>query len=331
MAERDIVVIGASAGGISALQSLVRGLPVDFPAAILVVLHLSRQSGGLLPEILAHAGALLASNACHNEEIHAGHIYVAPPDRHLMIGPGRRIYLGHGPKENRFRPAVDPLFRSAALHEGRKVIGVVLSGGLDDGSAGLYAIKQAGGLAMVQDPSEAEVPSMPRNALQHVAADYCGSAEKIGEMLPILLRQAPVREMPAMSEDTRLEVELAADERTQLDVTQLGPPSPYSCPACSGSLMRIGNAQPVRFRCHTGHAFTAMSLDDEFREKVENTAWSAIRALQEHALLLQEMIRRPGFSHEEIADYGDRAEQALNRAKSLRETLAATPQNPGEG
>ncbi|HEX5279444.1 MAG TPA: chemotaxis protein CheB [Micropepsaceae bacterium] len=328
MPERDIVVIGASAGGISALQAIVRGLPADFPAAILVVLHLSRQSGGLLPEILARAGALPASNARHNEEISAGHIYVAPPDRHLLIGPERRIYLGHGPKENRFRPAVDPLFRSAALREGRKVIGVVLSGGLDDGSAGLYAIKRAGGLAMVQDPSEAEVPSMPRNALQHVAADYCASAEKIGEMLPILLRQAPVREMPAMSEDTRLEVELAADERNQLDVTQLGPPSPYTCPACSGSLMRIGNAQPVRFRCHTGHAFTVMSLDDEQREKVENAAWSAIRALQEHALLLQEMIRLPGFSGEEIADYAARAEQALERATLLRETLAATPDKP---
>lgn len=324
MPEREIVVVGASAGGISALQSLVRNLPGDFQAAILIVLHLSRQSGGLLPDILAGATGLPVSNARHNEEIRTAHIYVAPPDRHLLVGPERRIYLGNGPKENRFRPAVDPLFRSAALNEGRKVIGIVLSGGLDDGTAGLCAIKQGGGLTIVQDPSEAEVPSMPRSALQHVAADYCMSAEKIGEMLPILLREAPTREMPQMSEDTRLEVELAADQRNQTDVAKMGQPSPYTCPSCAGSLMRIGGTDPVRFRCHTGHAFTAMSLDDEQRDKVENASWAAIRALQEHALLLQEMIRRPGFSNEEITDYNERAEQALKRAQLLREALAAT-------
>ena len=330
MPERDIVVVGASAGGISALQSILRALPKDFPAAILIVLHLSRESGGLLPKILAGSGALPASNACHNEQIRPGHIFVAPPDSHLLIGPGRRIYLGHGPKENRFRPAVDPLFRSAALREGRKVIGMVLSGGLDDGTAGLCTIKQAGGLAVVQDPLDAEVPSMPRNALQHVAADFCMTAEKIGEMLPVLLREAPIRETPPMSEDTRIEVELAESERNQTDVTKIGHPSPYTCPTCSGSLMRIGNTNPVRFRCHTGHAFTAMSLDEEQRATVENAAWAAIRALQEHAMLLQEMIRQPGFSPEEIADYNDRTEQALDRAKLLRETLTATPEQPAK-
>lgn len=328
MPEREIVVVGASAGGIRALQSLVCGLPGDFQAAILIVLHISRQSGGLLADILAGATRLRVSNARHNEEIRTGHIYVAPPDRHLLVGPERRIYLGHGPKENRFRPAVDPLFRSAALNEGRKVIGIVLSGGLDDGTAGLCAVKQGGGLTVVQDPSDAEVPSMPRSALQHVAADYCMSAEKIGEMLPILLREAPTREMPQMSEDTRLEVELAADQRNQTDVAKMGQPSPYTCPSCAGSLMRIGGTDPVRFRCHTGHAFTAMSLDDEQRDKVENASWAAIRALQEHSLLLQEMIRQPGFSNEEIADYNQRAEQALKRAQLLREALAATQETP---
>lgn len=330
MPQREIVVMGASAGGISALQGIVRGLPKDFPAAILVVLHLSRQSGGLLPKILAGSGALPASNACHNEQIRPGHIYVAPPDRHLLIGPERRIRLGHGPKENRFRPAVDPLFRSAALNGGPNVIGIVLSGGLDDGTAGLCAIKQAGGLAVVQDPSDAEVPSMPRSALRHVTADHCMTAQKIGEMLPGLLREVPSREVQSMSEDTRLEVEMAADERNVPGPAILGQPSVYTCPSCSGSLLRIGNTNPVRFRCHTGHAYTAASLDDEQREKVENATWSAIRALQEHAMLLQEMIRQPGFSPEEIADYNDRTEQALDRAKLLRETLTATPEQPAK-
>ncbi len=330
MPQREIVVVGASAGGIRALQSIIRGLPRDFPAAILIVLHLSRQSGGFLADIMAGAGVLPASNATHNEEIRAGQIYVAPPDRHLLIGPGRRIWLGHGPKENRFRPAVDPLFRSAAVNEGQKVIGIVLSGGLDDGTAGLCSIKQAGGLTVVQDPSDAEVPSMPRSALQHVAADYCMSAEKIGEILPVLLREAPSREMPQMSKGARLEVELAADQRNAEGATLLGEPSPYTCPSCSGSLMRVGGTSPVRFRCHTGHAFTALSLDEELRETVEDASWSAIRALQEHALLLQEMIRRPGFSNEEIADYSERAQQALKRAQLLREAMAETPEKPSK-
>lgn len=327
MPQREIVVVGASAGGISALQSIVRGLPKEFPAAILIVLHLSRQSGGLLANILAGAGSLPSSDARHNEEIRAGHIYVAPPDRHLLVGPERRIYLGRGPKENRFRPAVDPLFRSAAVNEGQKTIGIVLSGGLDDGTAGLCAIGQAGGLTVVQDPSDAEVPSMPRSALQHVAADYCMSAEKIGEMLPILLREAPTREKSRVSEDDKFEVELAADERNLRDVAKMGHPTLYTCPSCAGSLTRIGDGAPARFRCHTGHAFSAMSLDDEQREKVENASWAAIRALQEHALLLQEMVRQPGFSNDEITDYSDRADQALKRANLLRETLAATPES----
>jgi two-component system, chemotaxis family, protein-glutamate methylesterase/glutaminase len=152
------------------------------------------------------------------------------------------------------------------------------------------------------------------------------SAEKIGEMLPIRLREAPSREMPQMSEDTRLEV--AADECNASHATILGPPAPFTCPSCSGSLMRVGGSNPVRFRCHAGHAFTAMSLDEEQSDKVENATWSAIRALQEHALLLQEMIRQPGFSNEEIAEYNDRARQALKRAKLLREALAETPGTP---
>src|SRR5438105_3287466 len=212
MPQRNMVVIGASAGGITALQSLVRQLPREFPAALLIVVHISRHSIGLLPEILNRAGPLPASNARQGETIENGHIYVAPPDKHLLIGAKTRIQIGHGPKENRFRPAVDPLFRSAALIYGPEAIGIVLSGGLDDGTAGLCAIKQAGGLAVVQNPDEAEVSSMPRSALNHVAVDYCLTAHEIGVLLPQLVREASGEER-AMSDEIRMEVELAADER----------------------------------------------------------------------------------------------------------------------
>ena len=322
MPDRDLVVIGASAGGIAALERILPGLHSDFPAAILIVLHISPHSTGLLPDVLRKAVSLPVSNAEHGEPIRHGHIYVAPPDRHLLAGPDRKIQIGHGPKENRFRPAVDPLFRSAALNYGAGVIGIILSGGLDDGTSGLCAVKQAGGITIVQDPNDAEAGSMPFNAMRHVAIDYCLTAAKIGEALPKLVREMPVQGLMPMPDETRVEVNIAADERNRADFQVLGDPSAYTCPACNGTLMRVRNATPVRFRCHTGHAFTALTLDDEMREKVENTTWSAIRALQEHAFLLQELIQRPGLSNAELADYNARAEQSLERAQVLRETLA---------
>ncbi len=321
MPQRNLVVIGASAGGIAALQQLLHALPAEFPGAILVVVHISRESPGLLPEILNRAGPLPAANARAGEIIRNGHIYVAPPDVHLLVGPNRRIQIGHGPKENRFRPAVDPLFRSAAVSYGPQVIGIVLSGGLDDGTAGLCAIKQAGGVAVVQDPEEAEATSMPQSALRHVAADCCLTAREIGEFLPQLLQEVPAAK-PPMSDYNRLEAKLAADERNHPDVTRLGDASIYTCPSCAGTLVRVRNAVPVRFRCHTGHAFTALSLEDELRGKVEDVAWSAIRSLQEHAMLLQELVQQPGFRNDEIAEYNDRAEAALKRVQMLREALA---------
>ena len=322
MPQRDLVVIGASAGGIPALQRILPALPSDLPAAILIVLHLSPHSAGLLPHILGKFGSLPASNAEHGEPIRNSHIYVAPPDRHLLAAPGRKIQIGHGPKENRFRPAIDPLFRSAALNYDAQTIGIVLSGGLDDGTAGLCAIKQAGGLAIVQDPAEAEARSMPRSALTHVAIDHCLPAHEIGAMLPQLVREAPAGTRRIMSDETRLEVELAADERNRAEIGKLGEPSTYTCPTCHGSLLRVRNATPIRFRCHTGHAFTARSLEDELHDTLENTAWSAIRALQEHAMLLRELSARPGLSIQDAANFSERADLALKRAQTLRETIA---------
>ena len=191
MPTEQIVCVGASAGGIEALRTLVAGLPADFGASILVVLHTSPESPGILGNILDRAGALAAANAVDGERIQPGRIYVAPSDHHLLVEPGR-LRLTRGPKENRFRPAIDPLFRSAASVYGPMAVGVILSGNLDDGSAGLRAIKQLGGAAIVQDPEEALFPSMPRSALEHVRVDYC---LPVAEIASVLTRLASARVM----------------------------------------------------------------------------------------------------------------------------------------
>ena len=193
MAGHDIIVVGASAGGVEALQTLVRGLPADVPAAMFVVLHMSADAPSMLPQILNRAGPLPVAAAVDNEPIAPGRVYVAVPDHHLLIERGR-VCLVRGPKENRSRPAVDPLFRSAARAYGSRVIGVVLTGALDDGTSGLQAVKGRGGLAVVQDPAEALYTGMPRSAMEHVAVDYC----------------MPLAEIPALL--ARLAVEPAPDE-----------------------------------------------------------------------------------------------------------------------
>jgi two-component system chemotaxis response regulator CheB len=188
MQQRDIIVIGASAGGLEALRMLVAALPPTFPAALFVVVHISPQSPGLLPEILDRAGPLPVLSATDQAPIRGGHIYMAPADQHLLLEPGW-MRLTRGPKENRFRPAIDPLFRSAAYAFGPQVIGIVLSGMLDDGMAGLWAIKDRGGLAIVQEPSEAPHPSMPQNALTYVAVDYCLRTTDLATALDALVRE----------------------------------------------------------------------------------------------------------------------------------------------
>jgi two-component system chemotaxis response regulator CheB len=328
MPRRDIYVVGASVGGVVALQRLVSGLPSDFPGSVFVVLHMSPHSMGILPDILARAGPLPAGNAQHGEKIEPGRIYVAPPDRHLLLVQAGRMQLGHGPKENGFRPAVDPLFRSAAFTYGLRATGIVLTGGLDDGTAGLWAIKQAGGLAIVQDPAEAEAPSMPRSALRHVSVDYCLGIDAIAALLPKLAAEPyqvqPTAEgMLAMSKDVAIEVRVAADERNREGgIIDLGTPSLFTCPECHGSLLEVRDAVPPRFRCHTGHAFTAVSLEAELSGNIEMTAWNTVRALEEHAMLLNEMAGQPDPSDEEGVRLRAKAERALKQAARVRQALA---------
>jgi two-component system, chemotaxis family, protein-glutamate methylesterase/glutaminase len=284
-----IVVIGASSGGFAVLQQLVRDLPADLPAALFVVWHVSPDSHGVLPAALNRAGALPVGHAVDGESIAPGRIFVAPPDRHLLVERGR-VRVTRGPKEHRFRPAVDPLFRSAAFAYGPRVVGVVLSGALDDGSAGLRTIKRRGGIAIVQDPLDADVPSMPRNAMRACAVDHVVPAAELADLL-VRLSRAPSQTVPegVVVEDEKTAIEIriaAADSPFEAGVMKLGEPTPFTCPECHGVLLAMPDGPLRRFRCHTGHAFSADSLLAAITSTAEDQLWSALRSLDENVLLL---------------------------------------------
>ena len=269
---------------------IVQGLPVDFAAAVCVVLHTSPQSPGILDWILGRAGKLPSAAAVTGARLRAGHIYVAPPDHHLVVEPGA-LRLSKGPRENRFRPAVDPLFRSAAQVYGAGAIGVVLTGSLDDGTAGLWTIKQLGGTTIVQDPKDALFPSMPASALRQVDVDYVVPVQKIAPLLVRIL-ETPAGGEPPEPAPTSLEVEVkiaAGQNAVDAGVEQIGEPSRFACPECHGVLLRVKDTGPSRFRCHTGHAYSASSLAAAVNDGIEDALWTAVRALEEGALLMQQL------------------------------------------
>lgn len=286
---RDIVVIGASAGGLSALLELVRGLPEDFPAAIFVVVHTSPDNPGILPQILRRAGSLPAVLAADHQAIAVGRIYVAPPDHHLILKYGH-VRVTRGPRENGFRPAVDPMFRTAARAYGPRVIGVVLSGGLNDGTHGLSLIVAHGGLGVAQDPQDALIPSMPLSAIQNVEV---ARVLKAVDLAPALIEMVhePIQEpAPPMSSDNPDIAETGDSLRVH---TPEGAPAPYTCPECGGALWEVEEGSNLlRFRCHVGHAFTAEVLLSEQDANFDNALWRALRALEENAALSRRMAER---------------------------------------
>ena len=327
MVERDIVVIGGSAGGIKAMRDMVAEMPKDVPAALFLVIHAAADSPGLLADVLTMPGAPSICYAVDGERFERGVIYVAPPDLHMLVEPSGSIRLAFGPKENRFRPAIDPLFRSAALAFGPRVAGVVLSGGLDDGTAGLAAIKAAGGVAIVQDPLEAETPSMPQNALDHVAVDHCLPVREIAGLLMRLSCGGPSHAPPPKAsrglpnEHLAIEVEIAKQNRGHLpEVLELGAPSMFTCPECHGTLLRLDDKTLFRFRCHTGHAFTASTLLAALAERTEDALWNSVRAIEESAMLLAHMADHvpPMDEGALVEEFRRLAEEALRRAQAVR-------------
>ena len=324
MVGRDIIVIGGSAGGLEGVNAIVSMLPAEFPAAIFIVLHTSPHSPGLLPEIFNHRGLLPAAHAQDGEPVTPGRIYVAPPDLHLLLENGR-VRVTRGPKENRSRPAVDPLFRSAALAYGPRVVGIVLSGWLDDGAAGLWAVKVRGGVAIIQDPEEAIARSMPEAARRQASVDYC---LKVADIAPTLVELAsgPAADEGAflVPEDLEIETRIAMEDKAlEWGVLDIGEPSPYACPECHGVLMRLKAGGGLRFRCHTGHSYTADALLAEMTELVEATLWSAIRSVQESSLLMEHIashVRETGQS-DLAALYSRKAAEARDRAELVRRAV----------
>jgi two-component system, chemotaxis family, protein-glutamate methylesterase/glutaminase len=281
------VVIGASAGGVSALLDLAATLPAGLDAVVGVVLHVGTQRS-ILPQLMTARGKLPAVHPHDGQPLEPGRIYVAPPDHHMLFADDA-IRLARGPRENHARPAIDPLFRSTALAWREKAIGVVLTGDLDDGTAGLAAIKACGGTAIVQDPATAVEPSMPASALANVDVDHCVPLERIPALLQELAgRAAPSQAGPAPE---RLQREHAVFEGRQPvdNLNAVGRLSALTCPDCGGGLWEIDGARPLRFRCHTGHAFTARSLDSAQLELADHALWSSVRALQEREILLRRL------------------------------------------
>lgn len=326
MAGRDIIVMGGSSGGIEALQQIVSGLPEYLPAAVFVVIHFPEGAPSMLPRILERAGPLPASHPEDGEEIRTGHIYVAPPDFHLLVEPGR-VRLTRGPRENLHRPAVDALFRSAAVAYGPRVIGVVLTGARNDGTAGLVAVKRRGGVAVVQDPETAMFSSMPGSALDYVKADHVVPLEKMASLLSRLARETrrEFSEVRPVPEDMEMEVGVArGDGGSPENVRKFGTPSPFSCPECHGPLWEIREGDLARFRCRVGHAFTPESVLAEQSGAVEEALYIALNTLQENKTMSERLAasaRGRGQQHA-AARFEKRAREAQQKADVIRRVLS---------
>ncbi|MDD5461312.1 MAG: chemotaxis protein CheB [Methylococcales bacterium] len=309
------IAIGASAGGVEALQDLVSRLPADLPAPVFVVLHIPPYAASSLPAILSKAGPLTAVHPQDGAKIENGCIYVAPPDHHLLIENGS-LAVRIGPKENRFRPSIDALFRSTAYIYGSRAIGVILSGALDDGTSGLWSIKRLGGITIVQEPGQACFESMPRSALDYVEVDHILPSLEIGSLLGRLINEQPG---PAVSVASKLmmlmhkEGQIAAEDGAfQKGIMELGRLTPFTCPECKGVLVKIAEGKMSRFRCHTGHAYTDNALLEAVMESIGEMLWQVIRSFEEGVMLLNHMGKH-------LEDSGDdsRAEVFFNKAREL--------------
>jgi two-component system chemotaxis response regulator CheB len=307
---RDLVVVGASAGGVETLIRVVGGLPGDLAAAICVVLHIAPESPSALAPILERAGPLACQPATDGEELRHGRILVAPPDRHLVVDGGR-VKLTRGPRENGHRPAVDALFRSAARARDVRVIGVVLSGNRDDGAAGLSVIKACGGATVVQDPHEALYAGMPTSALAHLAVDAVAPSSLIactiaamvnGDDLPPGVEQSPA---PPSGRAKETAVTTA-------------------CPECGGVLTERSEGAMTQWRCRVGHRYSPGSLTDAQAEGIEAALWVAIRALEDRQALLARMAdHADGRGQERSArSFRDRAATAGDHAAQVRDVFA---------
>ena len=324
MAFHDIIVIGASAGGVDVLSQMARGLPAGFPASIFVVCHFPVDSQSILPQILSRSGPLLASHAYDGDPIHPGHIYVAPPDHHLLLEDGT-LRLRRGPRENGHRPAIDPLFRSAARSYGPRVIGVVLTGALNDGVAGLMAVRAAGGLAVIQDPKDAFVAALPLNAVAIAGADYVAPASELAPLLARLVQQpAPetgeAHMIDPMEQVSKIQIQ---DAEAQQRGERNGALSVFTCPECGGSLWQADDDGVVRFRCHVGHSYYAEGLLAEQAEILEAALWTAARTFKDRSVLSRQLAHqeRTHGNSKAAVRFEEQAQQAERYSDSIQKYL----------
>jgi two-component system chemotaxis response regulator CheB len=321
---RDIIVIGGSAGSIEPVMAVAAGLPADLPAAVFIVVHIPASAPSALPQIIARVASLPAAAAQDGAAVVHGRIYVAPPGCHLLLQPDY-MCLTSGPKENGHRPAIDPLFRTAAQAYGPRVIGIVLSGSQNDGSAGLLSIRRSGGVAIVQTPESALYPSMPHSALDLVGADHTIAPQDLAALLVQLTRE-PVSEPEGTMTDEDFEIReieneeaLAKEDRR----TQPGVPSTQTCPECHGTLWEVQDGGLLKFRCRVGHSYTAEALITHQAEQLEAALWTALRALEEHRALARRLASRAasnGHRHS-AARFTEEAVDAEHHASVIRTVL----------
>jgi two-component system chemotaxis response regulator CheB len=328
MSQRAIV-IGASAGGVEALKEVVCRFPEDLAVPVFVVLHIPPYTASNLPDILSRTGPLRAVHPKDQAKIEKGLIYIAPPDHHLLIEKGH-VVISRGPKENRFRPSIDALFRSAAYVCGPGAIGVVLSGALDDGTSGLWSIKRLGGTAVVQEPNQARFESMPRNALEYVDVDYILPSVEIGPLLSRLAKEPPSASKVVVDADldARMskEIEIAADDNAfQKGIMNLGELTPFTCPECHGVLVKIAEGKMSRFRCHTGHAYTDNALLESVMVETGEMLWQVIRSLEEGVMLLDQMGKylQDAGDPERAGIFLTKARQIAKRAQTFHNDVLA--------
>lgn len=320
---RDVVVVGASAGGVEALRTLAGALPGDLPAAVLIVLHIPAFAGSALPAILGRSGPLPVRHAESGDSLAPGQILVAPPDHHLVV-QDHHVLLTRGPQENGHRPAIDVLFRTAAVSCGPCVVGVVLSGVLDDGTAGLLAIDRRGGVCIVQDPADALYPAMPRSAMRHVKVDHVAAVSAMGGIIEAACNSAVPGRTREPSRLMAMEAAMAElDDNAMHDVERPGRPSGFSCPDCAGTLFEIQDGDLVRYRCRVGHAWSTDGLLAEQAQQLDDALWMALRSLEEKAALSKELAARACSHGNPLTEgrFETQATEATQAAKLVRAML----------
>jgi two-component system chemotaxis response regulator CheB len=312
MQRRDMIAIGGSMGAVDAVKLLCRRLPPDLAATMVIVIHVGANGNNMLAGIFDALSAISVTTAVDGATLRPGHAYVAPADRHLLV-IGDTIRLGRGPRENMARPAIDPLFRSVAMSFGPRAIGVVLTGLLNDGAAGLADIKRCGGITVVQNPSDALADSMPLGALSASEVDYRAPLSDMAALLVSLAGQAAGPAVP-VPDDIRSEVEIALGRRADTEVLEkIGRPVALSCPACGGVLSQMKHTPPLRFRCQVGHAYTAEALATQKEATVDEAIRVALRIMEERALLTDKMAAEARLVGRAAAAHSYEARSAESR------------------